>query len=107
LGPDDGFEAMEQKLKLASAVLGVTPKRSAEPCAIQSFASNPPRQLRLVRQSTSSGGEGCFVYLKALSTSTEVLALFSRALSGLKDEELARLRYVCLRSLQRKATMEA
>jgi len=26
LGPDDGFEAMEQKLKLASAVLGVTPK---------------------------------------------------------------------------------
>jgi hypothetical protein len=40
------------------------------------------------------------LYLKdSLGTSTEVLALFARALSGLKDEDMARLRYVSLRSL--------
>ena len=98
---------MEQKPKLASAALGVTPKDLQNLVQFKVLRSTPPRQLLLVRQSISSGGEGCFVYLKALGPSTEVLAIFSRALSGLKDEELARLRYVCLRSLQRKATMEA
>ena len=100
------MQTVDLKLKQASAVLGVDPKDLQNFVQFKVLAT-APRQLLLVRQSTSSGGEGCFVYLKALSTSTEVLALFSRALSGLKDEKLARLRYVCLRSLQRKATMEA
>jgi hypothetical protein len=39
------------------------------------------------------------LYLKeSLGTSTEVLALFTRALSSLKDEDVATVRYLSLRS---------
>src|SRR5207249_9762731 len=48
------------------------------------------------------------LYLKeSLGTSTEVLALFARALSGLKDEEVAKLRYVSLRSEEHTSELQS
>ena len=90
---------MEQKLKLASAVLGVTPKDLQN--LVQFKVLRPTRRdsfywfdNRLLLEAKVA------LYLKeSLGTSTEVLALFARALSGLKDEDMARLRYVSLRSL--------
>src|SRR5713101_381740 len=94
-----GMEAMELKLKQASAVLGVAPKDLQN--LVQFKVLRPTRRdsfywfdNRLLLEAKVA------LYLKeSLGTSTEVLALFTRALSGLKDEDVTRLRYVSLRSL--------
>src|SRR6266404_1984179 len=93
------MEAMELKLKQASAVLGVSPKDLQN--LVQFKVLRPNRRdsfywfdNRLLLEAKVA------LYLKeSLGTSTEVLALFARALAGLKDEDMARLRYVSLRSL--------
>src|SRR5689334_21479655 len=93
------MEAIELKLKQASAVLGVSPKDLQN--LVQFKVLRPTRRdslhwfdNRLLLEAKVA------LYLKeSLGTSTEVLALFARALSGLKDEDMARLRYVSLRSL--------
>jgi phosphoserine phosphatase len=93
------MKTMELKLKQASAVLGIAPKDLQN--LVQFKVLRPTRRdsfywfdNRLLLEAKVA------LYLKeSLGTSTEVLALFARALSGLKDEEVARLRYVSLRSL--------
>ena len=86
------MEAMELKLKQASAVLGVAPKdlqnlvqfKVLRPTLRDSFYWFDNRRLLEAKVA---------LYLKeSLGTSTEVLALFARALSGLKDEDMAKLR---------------
>ena len=93
------MKATELKLKQASAVLGVSPKDLQN--LVQFKVLRPTRREsiywfdnRLLLEAKVA------LYLKeSLGTSTEVLALFARALSSLKDEEVARLRYVFVRSL--------
>src|ERR1043166_8804917 len=93
------MEAMELKLKQASAVLGVSPKDLQN--LVQFKVLRPTRRdsfywfdNRLLLEAKVA------LYLKeSLGTSTEVLALFTRALSNLKDEEITRVRYLTLRSL--------
>src|SRR5438552_2187983 len=88
------MEAIELKLKQASAVLGVAPKDLQN--LVQFKVLRPTRRdsfywfnNRLLLEAKVA------LYLKeSLGTSTEVLALFARALSGLKDEEVAKLRYI-------------
>src|SRR5258708_22139501 len=85
------MEAIELKLKQASAVLGVAPKDLQN--LVQFKVLRPTRRdslywfdNRLLLEAKVA------LYLKeSLGTSTEVLALFARALSGLKDEDMARL----------------
>src|ERR1041385_3851805 len=87
------------KLKQASAVLGIAPKDLQN--LVQFKVLRPTRRdnfywfdNRLLLEAKVA------LYLKeSLGTSTDVLALFARALSGLKDEDMSRLRYVSLRSL--------
>ena len=84
---------MELKLKQASAVLGVAPKDLQN--LVQFKVLRPTRRdsfywfdNRLLLEAKVA------LYLKeSLGTSTEVLALFARALSSLKDEDVTRLRY--------------
>src|SRR6266853_6549606 len=100
------MEAIELKLKQASAVLGVSPKDLQN--LVQFKVLRPTRRdslywfdNRLLLEAKVA------LYLKeSLGTSTEVLALFARAPSGLKDEEVARLRYVSLRSLPTRGTTD-
>src|SRR5438105_1862204 len=92
------MEGVRLKLKQASAVLGVAPKDLQN--LVQFKVLRPTRRdtfywfdNRLLLEAKVA------LYLKAsLGTSTEVLALFTRALSGLKEEDVARTRYVFLRS---------
>src|SRR5712691_3292632 len=56
------YERHGTETEASERSFGSLPKRSAEPCSIQSFASNPPRKHLLVRQPTPSGGEGCFLF---------------------------------------------
>ena len=89
--------AMELKLKQASAVLGVSPKDLQN--LVQFKVLRPTRRdsfywfdNRLLLEAKVA------LYLKdSLGTSTEVLALFTRALSNLKD--VTSVRYLTLRSL--------
>ena len=93
------MEAMELKLKQASAVLGVSPKDLQN--LVQFKVLRPTRRdnfywfdNRLLLEAKVA------LYLKeSLGTSTEVLALFTRALSNLKDEDVTSVRYLTLRSL--------
>jgi hypothetical protein len=89
--------AVELKLKQASAVLGVSPKDLQN--LVQFKVLRPTRRNnfywfdnRLLLEAKVA------LYLKeSLGTSTEVLALFTRALSNLKD--VTSVRYLTLRSL--------
>src|SRR5207249_1715274 len=98
---------MELKLKQASAVLGVAPKDLQN--LVQFKVLRPTRRdsfywfnNRLLLEAKVA------LYLKeSLGTSTEVLALFARALSGLKDEEVAKLRYVSLRSEEHTSELQS
>jgi hypothetical protein len=91
--------AIELKLKQASAVLGVSPKDLQN--LVQFKVLRPTRRdsfywfdNRLLLEAKVA------LYLKeSLGTSTEVLALFTRALSNLKDEDVTSVRYLTLRSL--------
>jgi plasmid maintenance system antidote protein VapI len=93
------MEAIELKLKQASAVLGVAPKDLQN--LVQFKVLRPTRRdsfywfnNRLLLEAKVA------LYLKeSLGTSTEVLVLFARALSNLKDEEVTNVRYLSLRSL--------
>src|SRR6185436_17514691 len=92
------MEGIELKLKQASAVLGVAPKDLQN--LVQFKVLRPARRdsfywfnNRLLLEAKVA------LYLKeSLGTSTEVLALFARALSNLKDEDVTNVRYVSLRS---------
>jgi hypothetical protein len=92
------MEAIELKLKQASAVLGVTPKDLQN--LVQFKVLRPTRRdsfywfdNRLLLEAKVA------LYLKeSLGTSTEVLALFARAMSNLKDEDVTNVRYLLLRS---------
>jgi hypothetical protein len=92
------MEAVELKLKQASAVLGVAPKDLQN--LVQFNVLRPARRdsfywfdNRLLLEAKIA------LYLKdSLGTSTEVLALFTRALSNLKDKDVAKVRYLSLRS---------
>ena len=93
------MEAVELKLKQASAVLGVAPKELQN--LVQFRVLSPIRRdslywfdNRLLLEAKIA------LYLKeSLGASTEVLALFTRAFSSLKDEDVSTLRYLSLRSL--------
>ena len=93
------MEAIELKLKQASAVLGVAPKDLQN--LVQFKVLRPTRRdsfywfnNRLLLEAKVA------LYLKeSLGTSTEVLVLFARALSNLKDEDVTNVRYLSLRSL--------
>lgn len=92
------METMELKLKQASAVLGVAPKDLQN--LVQFKVLRPTRRdsfywfdNRLLLEAKIA------LYLKeSLGTSTEVLALFARALSNLKDEDVTKVRYLSLQS---------
>src|SRR5216683_8088080 len=91
------MKTMELKLKQASPVLGVTPKDLQN--LVQFKVLRPTRRdsfywfdNRLLLEAKVA------LYLKdSLGASTEVLALFARALSNLKD--VTNVRYLTLRSL--------
>jgi hypothetical protein len=92
------MEALELKLKQASAVLGVPPKdlqnlvqfKILRPIRRDSFYWFDNRLLLEAKVA---------LYLKeSLGTSTEVLALFARALSSLRNEDVTQVRYLSLRS---------
>lgn len=92
------MEALELKLKQASAVLGVTPKDLQN--LVQFKVLRPNRRdsfywfdSRLLLEAKVA------LYLKeSLGSSTEVLALFTRALSNLTDEDVMKSRVLSLRS---------
>src|SRR5579871_3029622 len=96
------MEAVELKLKQASAVPGGGPERSSETSPVQS-----PRPAR--RDSMYSFNNRLLLeakialYLKdSLGISTDVLTLFARALSSLSDERVTKARYLSLCSLPAK-----
>ena len=92
------MEAVELKLKQASAVLGVAPKDLQN--LVQFKVLRPSRRdkvywfdNRLLLEAKIA------LYLKdSLGTSTDVLTLFARALSTLSDELVSKSRYLSLRS---------
>jgi len=92
------MEALELKLKQASAVLGVPPKDLQN--LVQFKVLRPTRRnslywfdRRLLLEAKVA------LYLKeSLGSSTEVLALFTRALPDFRNEDVTRVRYLCLRS---------
>jgi hypothetical protein len=92
------MEALELKLKQASAVLGIASKDLQN--LVQFKILRPTRRnsfywfdRRLLLEAKVA------LYLKeSLGTSTEVLALFTRALANLKNEDVAKVRYLWLRS---------
>ena len=92
------MEAVELKLKQASAVLGVAPKDLQN--LVQFKVLRPSRRdsiywfdNRLLLEAKIA------LYLKdSLGTSTDVLRLFARALSSLSDEHVSKARYLSLRS---------
>src|SRR2546425_7304134 len=93
------MQTVELKLKQASAVLGVDPKDLQN--LVQFNILHPPRHdsfywfdNRLLLEAKVA-----FYLKESLGTSTEVLALFTQALSkNLKEVEPTRFRYVWLRS---------
>jgi hypothetical protein len=92
------MEAVELKLKQASAVLGVAPKDLQN--LVQFKVLRPARRdsmywfnNRLLLEAKIA------LYLKdSLGISTDVLTLFGRALSSLSDERVTKARYLSLRS---------
>ena len=93
------MEAVELKLKQASAVLGVAPKDLQN--LVQFGVLRPTRRdsiywfdNRLLLEAKIA------LYLKdSLGTSTDVLTLFARALSSLSDERVTKARYQGAREL--------
>src|SRR6185369_3239029 len=93
------MQSVELKLKQASAVLGVDPKDLQN--LVQFKVLRPPRREsfywfdnRLLLEAKVA-----FYLKESLGTSTEMLGLFTQALSNnLKEEEPTRFRYVWLRS---------
>ena len=96
------MEAVELKLKQASAVLGVAPKDLQN--LVQFKVLRPARRdsmywfnNRLLLEAKIA------LYLKdSLGISTDVLTLFARALSSLSDERVTKARYLSLCSLPAK-----
>jgi len=96
------MEAVELKLKQASAVLGVAPKDLQN--LVQFKILRPARRdsmywfnNRLLLEAKIA------LYLKdSLGISTDVLTLFARALSSLSDERVIKTRYLSLCSLPAK-----
>jgi hypothetical protein len=92
------MEAAELKLKQASAVLGVAPKDLQN--LVQFKVLRPTRRddiywfgNRLLLEAKIA------LYLKqSLGSSTDVLALFARALSTLSNDHVSKARFVSLRS---------
>ncbi len=92
------MEAVELKLKQASAVLGVAPKDLQN--LVQFKVLRPSRRdsiywfdNRLLLEAKIA------LYLKdSLGASTDVLALFARAVSSVSDEHVSTARYLSLRS---------
>ena len=91
------MEAIELKLKQASAVLGVAPKDLQN--LVQFKVLRPIRRdnfywfdNRLLLEAKIA-----FYLKESLGASTDVLALFMRALFSLKDEDVATVRYLSLR----------
>ena len=92
------MEPLELKLKQASAVLGVPPKDLQN--LIQFKVLRPTRRnslywfdRRLLLEAKVA------LYLKeSLGSSTDVLALFTRALPDFRNEDVTKVRYLCLRS---------
>lgn len=92
------MEALALKLKQASAVLGVAPKDLQN--LVQFKVLRPARRngiywfnRRLLLEAKVA------LYLKqSLGSSTDVLARFERALSGLSDKDITKNRYLSIRS---------
>lgn len=95
----DPVEAVELKLKQASAVLGVAPKDLQN--LVQFRVLRPSRRDNVCWFDNRGLLEAKIaLYLKdSLGASTDVLTLFARAVSGLSDERVSRARYLSLRSL--------
>lgn len=89
---------MELKLKQASAVLQVAPKDLQN--LVQFKVLRPPRRNSLYwfDRRLLLEAKVAFYLKESLGVSTDVLVLFTRAFAGLPDEDLARLRYLSLRS---------
>lgn len=92
------METVELKLKQASAVLGVAPKDLQN--LVQFKVLRPSRRdsiywfdNRLLLEAKIA-----FYLRDSLGTSTDVLALFARALSSLTEEHVSKARYLSLRS---------
>jgi hypothetical protein len=93
------MQAIELKLKQASAVLGVTPKDLQN--LVQLKVLRPPRRDSFYWFDTKLLLEAkvAFYLKESLGTSSEMLARITEALSrNLRDEEPTKLRYVWLRS---------
>ena len=92
------MKAVELKLKQASAVLGVAPKDLQN--LVQFRVLRPNRRDSVYRFDNRLLMEAKIVlYLKdSLGASTDVLTLFTRALSGLSDGYVSKARYLSLRS---------
>ena len=92
------MEALELKLKQASAVLGVPSKDLQN--LVQSKVLRPTRRNSFYWFNNRVLLEAKIaLYLKeSLGTSTELLALFARAFSNLKNEDVTKVRYLSLRS---------
>ena len=95
---DRKMEAFELKLKQASAVLGVAPKDLQN--LVQFKVLRPARRDGIYRFDKRLLLEAKIaLYLKeSLGSSTDVLARFERALSGLSDEDMTKNRYLSVRS---------
>src|SRR5690242_3298264 len=93
------MQAVELKLKQASAVLGVTPKDLQN--LVQLKVLRPPRRDSFYWFDTTLLLEAklAFYLKESLGTSTELLARFTEALSrNLREENPTKLRYLWLRS---------
>lgn len=90
------MQAVELKLKQASAVLGVAPKDLQN--LVQFKVLRPARRNRYYcfNHRLLLEAKVAFYLKESLGTSTEVLAQFTRAMSDLKD--VTRTRYLRLRS---------
>jgi len=93
------MQAVELKLKQASAVLGVTPKDLQN--LVQLKVLRPPRRDSFYWFDTTLLLEAklAFYLKESLGTSTELLARFTEALSrNLREKNPTKLRYLWLRS---------
>ena len=91
------MEVVELKLKQASAVLGVAPKDLQN--LVQFKVLRPSRDSIYSLDNRLLLEAKIAPYLRdSLGTSTDVLTLFARALSGLSDERVTKARHLSLRS---------
>jgi len=93
------MQSVELKLKQASAVLGVNPKDLQNLVQLKVLRPRRRDSFYWFDNQLLLQAKVAFYLKEALGTSTELLALFTQALSGnLKDEDVAAPRYVWLRS---------